>query len=45
MLAELYRSAEVVSVRQDEESGDSILRARVDDALRGRLYRLGLLED
>ena len=45
MLAELYRSAEVVSVRQDEESGDSLLRARVDDALRGRLYRLGLLED
>lgn len=45
MLAELYRSAEVVSVYQDEESGDSILRARVDDALRGRLYRLGLLED
>ena len=44
MLAELYRSAEVVSVRQDDETGDSILRARVDDALRGRLYRLGLLD-
>ena len=44
MLAELYRSAEVVSVRQDDETGDSIIRARVDDALRGRLYRLGLLD-
>jgi GTP-binding protein HflX len=44
MLSEIYRSAEVVSVAQDPETGDSLLRVRLDEALRGRLYRQGLLE-
>jgi GTP-binding protein HflX len=43
LLAEIYRTAEIVSQTNDEETGDVTISARVEDGLRGRLEGAGLL--
>jgi GTP-binding protein HflX len=43
LLAEVHRAGEVVSTESDPETGDTVLTARVDAELRGRLERAGVL--
>ena len=45
LLAEIHRSAEVLSSRADEARGEMVLTARVDAALRGRLEHVGALAE
>ena len=43
LLAEIHRTAEVLTTRADELSGEMVLTARVDAAFRGRLQAEGAL--
>jgi GTP-binding protein HflX len=41
LMAEIHRGGEVIATRADEESGEVVITARIDAALRGRLEREG----
>jgi GTP-binding protein HflX len=43
LLAEVHREGDVLETASDPETGDTVLRARVDEHLRGRLEREGVV--
>ena len=42
LIADVHRNAEVIATAHDEETGDVLLTARLDAALRGRVEREGI---
>lgn len=44
LMAEIHRGGEVIATRADEESGQVVITARIDAALRGRLEQEGALQ-
>ncbi len=43
LLAEIHREGDVIETASDPETGDTVLKARVDAVLRGRLEREGVV--